>query len=68
MVLAAIINVFECRGGRGAFADRCAKEILDRLGTRTWFVTDGTLDPHLQIMAKERGMTVEQVAKNIGLM
>lgn len=55
VVLAAIINAFECRGSRGAFADRCAKEILDRLGDRTWFVTDGTLDPHLQILAKQRG-------------
>jgi len=55
VLLAAVINAFECRGSRGAFADRCAKEILDRLGTRTWFVTDGTLDQHLEIMAKERG-------------
>lgn len=55
VLFAAIINLFECRGSRGAFADRCAAEILDRLGGRTWFVTDGTLDPHLQVMAKERG-------------
>ncbi|HNX36025.1 MAG TPA: tetratricopeptide repeat protein [Kiritimatiellia bacterium] len=55
VLLAAVINGFECRSSRGAFADRCAKEILDRLGSRTWFVTDGTLDPHLRIMAKERG-------------
>ncbi len=55
VLLAAIINAFDCRGSRGAFADRCAKEILDRLGGRTWFVTDGTLDPHLQILARERG-------------
>ncbi|MDD4102186.1 MAG: tetratricopeptide repeat protein, partial [Kiritimatiellae bacterium] len=53
--LAAIINVFECRGGRGDFADRCASEILDRMDGRTWFVTDGTLDAHLLIMAKTRG-------------
>jgi len=55
VVLAAIINAFDCGGRRGAFADRCAKEILDRLGERTWFVTDGTLDPHLQILSRERG-------------
>lgn len=55
VLFAAIVNAFECGGGRGAFADRCAKEILDRLGSRVWFVTDGTLDPHLQIMARERG-------------
>ncbi len=55
VVLAAIINAFECGGSRGAFADRCAREILDRMGGRTWFVTDGTLDAHLVIMAKMRG-------------
>jgi tetratricopeptide (TPR) repeat protein len=56
VLLSAIVNVFECSGVRGEFADRCASEILNRLGTRTWFVTDGTLDPHLQIMARERGV------------
>ena len=55
VLLAAVINAFECRGSRGTYADRCAKEILDRMGGRTWFVTDGTLDPHLQIMARKRG-------------
>lgn len=56
VAFASIVNVFECRGSRGAFADRCAKEILDRLNGRTWLVTDGTLDTHLQILAKMRGM------------
>lgn len=42
VVFASIINALECRGERGAFADRCAGAILDRLGSRTWFVTDGT--------------------------
>ena len=55
VIFASLINTMECRGSRGAFADRCAREILDRLGSRTWFVTDGTLDPHLQILARERG-------------
>lgn len=55
VLLAAVINVFTMRNSRGDFADRCAKEILDRMGERTWFVTDGTLDAHLLIMAKERG-------------
>lgn len=55
IVFAAIVNFFECRSSRGAFADRCAKEILDRMGNRTWLVTDGTLDTHLQVLAKIRG-------------
>lgn len=56
VVLCAIVNAFSCSGSRGAFADRCAKEILDRMGPRTWLVTDGTLDPHLKILAKTRGL------------
>ena len=56
VLFAAIVNFFECRSSRGAFADRCAKEILDRMDGRTWLVTDGTLDAHLQILAKMRGM------------
>lgn len=55
VVVASLLNAFECANPRrGTFADLCAKEILDRMGTRTWFVTDGTLDTHLQIMAKQR--------------
>ena len=56
VLLAAVVNIFECRSSRGDFADRCAKEILDRMGSRTWLVTDGTLDTHLEILAKSRGM------------
>ncbi|MBR4171376.1 MAG: tetratricopeptide repeat protein [Kiritimatiellae bacterium] len=52
--LASLVNAVSCRGSYGAFADLCASEILDRLGDRTWFVTDGLLDPHLQVLAKER--------------
>jgi Flp pilus assembly protein TadD len=54
VILCAIVNAFSSSGRRGLYADRCAKEILDRLGGRTWFVTDGTLDDHLLIAAKER--------------
>ena len=56
VVLCAIVNAFECTGSRGDFADRFAKEVLDRMGSRTWLVTDGTLDAHLQIMARQRKM------------
>ena len=56
VLFAALVNIFECGRSRGDFADRCAKEILDRMGGRTWLVTDGTLDMHLEIMAKSRGM------------
>ena len=55
VLVAAVINTLDRRNLNGDFADRCAQEILDRMNGRTWFVTDGTLDAHLQIMAHERG-------------
>ncbi|MBQ9432330.1 MAG: tetratricopeptide repeat protein [Kiritimatiellae bacterium] len=60
-VLAAIANSFGSSGRRGAFADICANEILDRMNGRTWFITDGTLDPHLMVMAKERGQELNLI-------
>ena len=61
VVVASLVNIFQCDSKRGMFADRCAKAILDRMGSRTWLVTDGTLDPHLQIMAKERGQELNLI-------
>jgi len=62
MLVISVLNSFECANPRrGVFADRCAKEILDRMGSRTWFVTDGTLDTHLQIMANQRGQELHLI-------
>ena len=55
---AAIGNGFFANGRRGAFADRCAQEILDQLGTRSWVMTDGVLDAHLAVRAASQGRTV----------
>jgi len=51
---AAVVNGFEAHGRRGAFADRFADKILDRLGTRRWMVTDGSFDAHLLVRARAR--------------
>jgi tetratricopeptide (TPR) repeat protein len=62
VVVTSVLNSIECSNPRrGVYADRCAKEILDRLGSRTWFVTDGTLDTHLQIMANQRGQELNLI-------
>jgi tetratricopeptide (TPR) repeat protein len=58
VLVAGVINLFEANGRRGRFADACAGEILKRLDGRSWIVTDGTLDAHLQVLARERGQTV----------
>lgn len=61
LVLSSLVNAFNCGRGRGAFADRCAKEMLDAMGDRTWFVTDGTLDDHLRIAAAAAGRELNLV-------
>ena len=64
LLLAGIVNAFSRESDRGAFADVCANELLDRLGTRTWLITDGQtgsqltdglLDAHLRVAAAARG-------------
>ena len=57
----ALWNLFAFDADRGAFADRVAEKILDDLQGRTWFVTDGSLDSHLLLKAKERGQELHLV-------
>ncbi len=55
LLLAFLVNSFGCGRDRGAFADICAKALVDRLGDRMWIVTDGLLDAHLRAVAASRG-------------
>lgn len=55
LVVAVVCNGIRANGRRGDIADRCAQEILDQMGERTWLVTDGVLDTHLTILAERRG-------------
>ncbi len=61
LALAALINAFNCKQDRGEFADICAKEIVDRLGSRTWLVTDGMLDAHIRAVAATCGKEVNLI-------
>jgi tetratricopeptide (TPR) repeat protein/ABC-type cobalt transport system substrate-binding protein len=58
VVAAAVVNAFEADGHRGRGADACAQELLQRMGNRTWIVTDGLLDNHIGILARVRGQKV----------
>lgn len=60
-VLAALVNAFSCNRDRGAFADICANEAIERLGARTWIVADGLLDDHLRIAAATHGKELNVV-------
>jgi len=61
VVAAAVVNTFEADGHRGRGADACAQELLQRMGNRTWIVTDGLLDNHIGILARVRGQKVHQL-------
>lgn len=49
----AVYCLFSFDGDAGAFADKVARKIVADLGSRRWFVTDGTLDDHLSLVAAE---------------
>ncbi len=64
LLLAGVVNALSRDGDRGAFADACANEVLNRLGSRTWLITDGMsdanftdgmLDANLRVAAAARG-------------
>lgn len=55
-------NLFTFDGDRGAFADQVARRVVEDLGDRRWFVSDGTLDSHVKLVADEAGKDVHVVA------
>jgi Tfp pilus assembly protein PilF len=54
-------NAARADGRQARIVNRMASELLDALGGRTWLVTDGTLDSHLLILARERGLPLKLV-------
>lgn len=64
MTFASCWNLFMFDKDRGAFADKAASKILADLGGRTWFVSDGTLDNHLLLVAEREGREINIVSLN----
>ena len=62
LLVNALWNIFAFDGSSGAFADKVARKILDDLGDRRWFVTDGVLDSHLKLVAAETGRDVNIIS------
>lgn len=62
LAFSSLWNLFTFDGSRGQFADEVAKKILADLGERTWFVTDGTLDDHLLLTARNSGRELHLIA------
>ena len=62
LTVSCVWNLFMFDGDAGSFADRIAHRIVDDLGDRKWFVTDGLLDDHLMLVAAERGRELHVVS------
>ena len=62
LAVTVVWNLFSFDGDIGAFADKVADKIIDDLGERQWFVTDGVLDSHLMLRAAERGKKLHIVS------
>lgn len=64
IAITLLIQLFSFDGSKGDFADKIANKILDDLGERTWFITDGTLDNHLRLAADKRGKELNLICLN----
>ena len=62
LMLAGIVNAFSRDGDSGKFADICANEILERMGSSTWLITEGVLDANLRVAAAARGQELHIIA------
>ena len=59
--ISTLLELFMFDGSRGRFADRTADKLIEDLGDRKWFVTDGLLDDHLRIAAAKKGKELNLV-------
>ena len=62
LAVSCLWNLFAFDGGTGEFADKVAQKILADLGDRTWFISDGTLDSHLQLAAAKEGRELHVIS------
>ena len=67
LAVSCIWNLFAFDGDTGAFADKVAQKILDDLGDRKWFISDGTLDSHIQLAAakEDRELHVISLSRDL---
>ena len=60
--VSTIWNLFTFDGDMGDFADKVARKIIDDLGSRRWFVSDGLLDDHILLAAADAGKTINIIS------
>ena len=64
LAVTVVVNLFRFDGSAGAFADKVARRIVQDLGSRHWFVSDGSLDDHLLLVADEMGKKINLISLN----
>ena len=64
LAVSCIWKAFSFDGQAGAFADKIAEKVIEELGGREWFVSDGTLDNHVRIVAADKGVNVKVLSLN----
>jgi len=59
ILVAAVRNIKVTDGRNGSFVDSYVNVLLDQLTPDSWLVTDGLIDTHLALAARERGRKIE---------
>ena len=54
-------NLFTFDGDLGSFADKVARRIIKDLDGRKWFISDGSLDNHIQLAAADAGIELHVI-------
>ena len=62
LLFAVFFNFFMFDTCRGKFADDIAREIIHDLGDREWFVSDGSLDNHIKLIAAAEGKKLNVIS------
>ena len=58
----ALVNTPRAYGRRGAFADACARDVLENLGDIRWVIADSVLDSHILLEAARSGRDINLIS------
>ncbi len=59
---ATLVNAPRAFGRRGAFADACARDVIDGLDGRRWIISDSVLDCHLLLESARAGRDIKLIS------
>ena len=62
LLFAIGFNLFKFDSHAGEFADKFAEALIKDMGDREWFVSDGSLDNHLKLVAEREGSKIKIIS------